>query len=250
MNQAIKELLFKMADDLLIIGHRNSEWTGLGPILEEDIAFSSIAQDQLGQARAIYEILQSAGEQDADALAFNRDAKDFKSCHLVEYPNAEYDFSLVRNFFFSNASRVRFEMLADSSYEPIAKLARKIKGEVKYHVMHDNTWVLQLGNASAESIGRLQSSINDSFNPALGIFEPGIYELELAEQKVFDGEDKLRERWLETIQEVIGKTQLKLPSPSEWSPAFGGRHGKHTQHLQPMLDEMTEVFRIDPTVEW
>jgi len=246
----IRELLFKIADDLLIIGHRNSEWTGLGPILEEDIAFSSIAQDQLGQSRAVYQILHIEGEPDADTLAFGRMADDFKSCHLVEYPNAEYDFSLIRNFFFSNASRLRFEMLANSSYEPVARLARKIKGELKYHVMHDDTWVTQLGNASHESTARLQSSLNDSFNLALGLFEPGPYEEELIHLKIFDGEGKLRERWLDVISSVIQKTHLKLPDPSNWKPVYGGRKGMHTQYLQPLIDEMTEVFRSDPTAEW
>ena len=243
MNTPIKELLFKTADDLLIIGHRNSEWTGLGPILEEDIAFSSIAQDQLGQSRAIYNILHELGEPDSDTLAFTRGAKDFRCCHLVEYPIGEYDYSLIRNFLFSNAQQLRFEILSSSSFEPLSKLARKIKGEIKYHVMHDDTWINQLGNASDESIARLQASLNQTFNLALGIFEPGNYEEEFSEEK-------LKDYWLEAIDNIIRKTQLKLPEKNQWTPAFGGRRGYHTEYLQPLLEEMSEVFKIDPTVEW
>lgn len=253
MESAIKELLFKIADDLLIIGHRNSEWTGLGPVLEEDIAFSSIAQDQLGQSRAIYNILQELGESDSDTLAFTRPSKDFRCCRLVEYPNSGYDFSLMRNFLFNHSARIRFEMLSDSSFEPIAKLSRKIKGEIKYHVMHDDIWLTQLGNAPGEAVRRMQSSLDKTFNLALGIFETGNYEAELNEKKIFEGENTLKDKWLEAIENVIKKTQLKLPDSTvypEDDRGFGGRRGSHTEYLQPLLDEMSEVFKIDPSVEW
>mgnify|MGYP000526633437 CR=1 FL=1 len=92
---AIKELLYKMADDLLIIGHRNSEWTGLGPILEEDIAFSSMAQDKIGQAGALFEILHELGEGEPDTVAFMRDANKMHCSQFVELPNGE---SEVVNF--------------------------------------------------------------------------------------------------------------------------------------------------------
>jgi ring-1,2-phenylacetyl-CoA epoxidase subunit PaaC len=250
MDTPIKELLFKIADDLLIIGHRNSEWTGLGPVLEEDISFSSIAQDQIGQSRAVYSILHELGEPDPDSLGFNREAKEFRCCNLVEYPIGGYDFSLIRNFLFSYSSQLRFEMLSGSSFEPIAKLARKVKGEIKYHVMHDNTWILQLGNGSEESISRLQTSLNENFNRALGIFEPGDYESELSEMKVFEGENVLKKKWLVGVKEVLSKTVLKLPEESAGNPAFGGRRGYHTEYLEPLLNEMSEVFKLDPAAEW
>src|ERR1043166_3099757 len=106
--QAIKELLFKMADDLLIIGHRNSEWTGLGPILEEDIAFSSMAQDKIGHAEANYRILNSLGERKTDELAFLRKVEEFHNAQFVELPNGEYDFSTIRHFLYDHADRHRF----------------------------------------------------------------------------------------------------------------------------------------------
>src|SRR6187431_2797996 len=118
--EAIKELLYKMADDLLIIGHRNSEWTGLGPILEEDIAFSSMAQDKLGHAFALYTVLNKMGEPDPDTLAFTRKENQMKCCHLVEYPIGDYAFSLMRHFLFDEAEALRFEMLSESSFEDLA----------------------------------------------------------------------------------------------------------------------------------
>ena len=95
--QALKELLYKIADDQLILGHRNSEWTGFGPLLEEDIAFSSMAQDKIGHSYALYQMLHELGEQDPDTIAFMRAGSLFHNSLLVELPNGEYDFSLIRH---------------------------------------------------------------------------------------------------------------------------------------------------------
>jgi ring-1,2-phenylacetyl-CoA epoxidase subunit PaaC len=248
--EAVKELLFKMADDQLIVGHRNSEWTGLGPILEEDIAFSSMAQDKIGQSLAIYEIISQMVDSDPDTLAFMRNAEQFHCCHLVEYPIGEYEFSLMRHFMFDHAEFHRFEMLANSSFEPITYIARKFKGEIKYHTMHADIWIKQLGAATEESNRRMQKALDTVFPLALGIFEPGDHEKVLQEEGIFIGEEKLRDRWLETISPIIEKAGLILPDIKITVPSFGGRKGEHTPHLQPMLDEMTEVFRIDPGAEW
>lgn len=247
---ALVELLYKIADDQLIIGHRNSEWTGLGPILEEDIAFSSIAQDKIGQSLAVYNILHSLGEPEPDTTAFTRNAEGFRCCKYVEYPIGEYDFSLVRNFFFNHAESIRFELLSKSSFEPVAKLARKLRGEIKYHVMHADTWIKQLGKSGGESHERLQKTINDSFNLALGIFEPSENEPVLIDSGIFGGEDNLKQLWIESVKGILSSASLSLPDKSSWKPVYGGRKGIHTEHLQPLIDEMGEVFRIDPKAEW
>ena len=249
-NLAIKNLLFRMADDELIIGHRNSEWTGLGPILEEDIAFSSMAQDKLGHAQALYNILHSMGEMDADTLAFTRNEKNFYCCHFVEYPIRDYDFSLMRHFLFDTAEAIRFDMLTRSSLEPLANLAKKVRGELKYHTMHANTWISQLGKANEESNIRMQAVLDECFPLALGIFEPSDYENVLSEQKIFEGEQKLQDVWYDVVSDVIGKSDLKIPYVNSVTPVFGGRKGYHTEYLQPLLDEMTEVYSIDPSAEW
>ncbi|WP_276496551.1 1,2-phenylacetyl-CoA epoxidase subunit PaaC [Pontibacter litorisediminis] len=251
MNElAIKDLLYKLADDQLILGHRNSEWTGFGPILEEDIAFSSMAQDKIGHSLAFYTLLQELGEADPDTVAFTRNANQFHNSQLVELPNGEYDFSLIRHFLYDNAEIIRFEMLAQSSYEPIAKVATKLKGEVKYHVLHANTWIKNLGTSTEEAILRLQASLNEALPYALGMFEQSKYEQELIGAGVYGGEEAVKAEWLKRIQAVLEKTDLKLPDLESIDPKLGGRYGTHTEHLQPLLDEMAEVFKIDPTAEW
>lgn len=250
MSIHIKELLYKMADDQLILGHRNSEWTGFGPLLEEDIAFSSMAQDKIGQSLALFTILNQMGEQDPDTVAFMRNANQYHCSQLVEYPIGEYDFSLIRHFLFDNADLLRFEALANTKFPPLGKVARKFKGEIKYHVFHADTFLMKLGTGNEESHARMQTALNETFNLALGIFEPSEHEDQLISDGVFIGEKALQERWLEAIAPVIKKANLELPAESTWAPIYGGRKGEHTEYLQPLLDEMTEVFRIDPGAEW
>lgn len=248
---ALKRLLFRMADDALVIAHRNSEWTGLGPLLEEDIAFSSIAQDKLGHALALYTILESLGEGDPDQLAFNRPASSFTCCRLVELPIGEYDFSLVRHFLFDNAEAVRYEALAGSTYEPLARLARKVRGEIKYHVFHADSWMAQLGvNGNDESRERMQSALDLAYPLSIGMFEPSDADALLVDEGIFPGEDVLRERWESVIGEKVVAAGYTLHAVHDPAVGYGGRSGRHTEFLEPLVGEMGEVFRIDPGAEW
>ena len=250
MNTSLKNFLYKTADDQLIIGHRNSEWTGFGPLLEEDIAFSSMAQDKIGHSLAIYSMLHQLGEADPDTLAFTRNANEFKNCQMVELPNGEYDFSLVRHFLFDTAEALRFEMLSSSSYKPLAELSAKIKGEIRYHTLHANYWMKKLGTATEESKSRMQQSLHALLPFALGVFEKSVFENDLIKEIIFEGEDVLKEKWKARVEEIISETELVLPDWSSLKPIEGGRTGIHTEHLQPLLDEMGEVLRSDPRAEW
>ncbi|QIX60318.1 phenylacetate-CoA oxygenase subunit PaaC [Hymenobacter sp. BT18] len=245
-----KDLLYRLADDQLILGHRNSEWNGLGPILEEDIAFSSMAQDKLGHALQLYSLLHELGEAEPDTVAFTRNAGQFHCCQLVELPIGDYAFSLMRHFLFDHAELLRFEALTASSYEPLAQVARKLKGELKYHVLHANTWIRQLGTSTDEAIEKLQAALDLTLPYALALFEKTEAEPAIIAEGIFIGEDALRQQWLENISRVLSQTALELPDVTTISPVEGGRHGVHTEFLQPLLDEMAEVFRLDPTADW
>lgn len=249
-NLSLKELLYKMADDQLILGHRNSEWTGFGPLLEEDIAFSSMAQDKIGHSLALFNILHQLGESEPDTVAFTRNANQFHNSILTELPNQEYDFSLIRHFLYDTQEAIRFELLSNSSCIPLAQVARKFRGELRYHTLHANTWINKLGSATEESITRLQKSLEYAMPYALGMFEESPYEKELIEAGIFAGENELKKRWLVRIEEILSKTSLILPDWKIINPIVGGRTGKHSEHLQPLLEEMGEVFRIDPGAEW
>lgn len=246
---ALKDLLYRVADDELILAHRHSEWTGLGPVLEEDIAFSSIAQDKLGHAQALYQILHELGEADPDTAAFMRDEASLRSSQFVELPNGEYDRSLVRHFLFDAAEYHRYGMFQSSSYEPLAKLARKVHGELKYHLYHGQTWIVQLGaQGDEESHRRMQAAVDEMWPYALGMFEHGVDEAALKADGTFAGEDELKRTWLDFVGATLGNAALRMPDDAK--PVYGGRKGTHTEYLQPLLNEMTEVYRIDPSAEW
>lgn len=248
--EAITNLVLRMADDELVLAHRHSEWTGFGPILEEDIAFSSIAQDKLGHAQALYSILHTNfGMPEPDVQAFARTAETFTCCQFVELPNGEYDYSLMRHYLFDAAEYLRYGMLTRSSFEPLAKLARKIHGELKYHLFHGQTWVTQLGGTGTEeSRIRMQSSLNEAWPYALGLFEVSDFEEALRSEGIFEGEEVIKAAWIEMVTETLEAASLTIPTSDEG--VYGGRKGVHTEHLAPMLEEMTEVYRIDPTAEW
>lgn len=250
-NKAIIHLLFSMADDALIIGHRNSEWVGLGPILEEDIAFASIAQDKLGHALALYAVLhEHCGMEKPDNLAFMRAENDFRSCHFVELPNGEYDTSLVRHFYFDIAESLRYELLSHSTFTPLAQLSKKFRGEILYHTMHANVWIKQLSKGTEESRARIQTALRELFPFALGMFEIGENEDLLIEAGVFEGEERLKQLWLNKIQTIVEETELSLPDWNTVIPIVGGRKGYHSDYLAPLLAEMSEVLLSDPEAEW
>ncbi len=248
-NTALTYFIFKIADDDLIIGHRNSEWTGLGPILEEDIAFSSMAQDELGHAYAYYKLLEGLGMGKPDHLAFMRNEEDMKCCHLVEYPIGDYSFSLMRNFLYVYAKQVRIESLINSSYTPLAKLAKKIKTELQYHQIHAKTWIEKLGKSREEARLRMQSALNEALPLAYSLFEPHALDTEIVNQNICKAENELEAEWEKRIFTILTDAGFSIPSVDK-KAYYGGRNGYHSTHLQPMLDEMTAVYRLDPDAEW
>jgi len=251
MNIGLKNLLLKTADDSFIVGHRNSEWTGFGPFMEEDIAFASMAQDKIGHAWALYKLVeQMEPDHSAEWLAFQRPLKEFKSCHLVELPNAEYDFSLIRHFLFDEAELLRYTLFLESSFEPLTHLAKKIKGELKYHTMHAETFLFQLANGNEVSKARMQSALNECFPYALGLFESFEGEKELIQEGIYPGEQVLKDKWLAAIADMIAEAGLKMPEFHAASSVEGGRNGYHSDFLLPLLTEMREVIAIDPNAEW
>jgi len=251
MNElAIKDLLYRLADDKLVIGHRNSEWCGFGPVLEEDIAFASMAQDELGHSLAYYLLLEGLGEGDTDQLAFNRSVAGFRSCHFVEMPIGDYAFSLMRHFLWDFADNVRITALKSSSYKPLSELAQKISREEKYHILHARTWISELCKGGEESRLRLQSALNEAFPMAFGLFEPTEFNAKLADSGVQLTEEELSSRWLELVTGIVKEIGLKLPTNYDTTPYIGGRKGYHSEHLESLIKEMSEVFVLEPTAKW
>jgi len=246
----LKELLYKMADDAFIIGNRYAEWIGMGPVLEEDIALGSIAQDKTGHAFNLYNHLYTLGEANPDKIAYYRPENEFKCCHFVELPSMDYSFTLMRHFLFDHAEFERYTLLQNSTYGPLSDLAKKYRPEIKYHVFHADTWITQLSKGNEESHARMQSALNEAWPLAKGIFEESPSESELISKGIFAGEKSLRQKLEETVIPILEKAGLKVPK-GENPDAMGGRNGYHTEHLKPMLEEISEVIKSDEDgIEW
>jgi ring-1,2-phenylacetyl-CoA epoxidase subunit PaaC len=245
---AVKELIYSLADNLLIYGHRNSEWIGLGPLLEEDISFASIAQDKVGQSRVLYNLLHQLGEADADTVAFTRNASQFHNCILAELPCQLYEQALVRHFLFDEAQAIYFDALKGSTQPDLAAFATKFTGEIKYHTLHARAMIKRLMQGSEEANIKIKASFDALWPYCGGLFEPSPYEQELIALKVIPEAKVLQERWQANVLAFCSGLGLEL------EPALlghkGGRMGNHSEYLQPMLDEMSEVFNLDPSAQW
>lgn len=243
--EALKNLIYQWADDQMLVGHRNSEWTGIGPVLEEDIAYASMAQDKIGHALALYNLMHTEmGEQDPDTIAFSRTAGEWKNSVINELMTDDYGFSLVRHFLFDYLELIRFEGLKSSSNEGLANLARRFHSEIKYHVMHGDIWMKQLANGTEESKARIQDALNKSFEYLGQWFTAVEGEQTLIDQGIFEGVAYLQSKWEVLIGEKLAEYGLTMPSIGN-----KGTDG-HTADLQQLLDEMTEVYQLDPSSEW
>lgn len=248
VRDGVVSLLYRLADDELVIGHRNSEWTGHGPVLEADIAFSSMAQDEIGHAQAHYRLLHDLGEADPDTLAFGRTIRQFRCAALTSLPKGDWGFSVLRQFLYDAAETVRLKALSEGTLAPLAQLASKLRSEEKYHLMHGRGWVLRLGDATAESHLRMQNALDVLYPHALGLFEPTEFDEPLAQAGICPREEDLQKEWGSAVAPVLKSANLKTPDNAV--PVYGGRVGKHPAVLRALLEQMQSVFQLDPTAKW
>ena len=148
MNEQEQQLLLEIADDELILGWRDSEWTGIAPLLEEDVAFSSIAQNEIGHARALYELVAKERGTSADALAFDRAPEEYRCSRLVELRLLDWEKTIARHYLYEQSDAARLERLKQSDDPDIAGLAAKIDREEAYHRMHAQMWFDRLKDES------------------------------------------------------------------------------------------------------
>ncbi len=246
---AVIDLLYRMADDAIIAGHRGSEWTGLAPILEEDIAFSSMAQDDMGHAYMFYKMLHELGEPDPDKTVFTRELRHWKCASLVSLPNErDWAFCLLRKFLYDAAVDVRLAALSEGSLTPLAQLVRKLRREKKYHLMHGRAWVSRLGVGTDESRSRMAKAMAFAYPHALGMFEPTDADETLAQADICHNEAQLKAQWESAISPTLAAAELNIPVNAE--PIYGGRHGRHPAELAELLHSMQLVYSIDPNTKW
>ena len=247
IKHALTAQLLAMADDEILLAHRDSEWTGHAPILEEDIALANLAQDELGHASVWYGLLHELTGEDANHLVFFRDASAYCNIQMVELPNGDWAFTLMRQYLFDVAEMMRLTALMESDYRPLADAAAKVRREELYHVRHSSAWIRRLGLGTEESHRRTKKALNTLWPFALQMFVPLPNEAALVANSILPDSAQLQARWLDIVLPFLHQAGLEVPETLE--PIATSRQ-QHSKYLVPLLQEMQEVARQDPGAEW
>jgi ring-1,2-phenylacetyl-CoA epoxidase subunit PaaC len=251
MDKDLFQYTLHLADNALILGHRNSEWCGHGPVLEQDIAISNIALDCIGQARNFYQYAaQIAGDGTTeDSLAYLRDTVEFKNCLLVELPNGDWGQTILRQFFFSTYQYFLYLQLQNNTDQQIAAIAEKALKEVTYHVRWSSEWVIRLGDGTEESKQRMLHAVNELWSYTGELFMPADYELPASQNGNGIELSSIKNKWTEKVTAVFEEATLPLPPAETWMQS-GGKQGKHSEHLGFILAEMQFLQRAYPNATW
>ncbi|HWC31880.1 MAG TPA: 1,2-phenylacetyl-CoA epoxidase subunit PaaC [Actinomycetota bacterium] len=283
------ELLLALADDELVLGHRHAEWTGWAPYVEEDLAFSSIAQDEIAHARLLYEIAEPLARRDPDALALGREPNEYRNAILCERPNRDWGYTVARQYLYDTADDVRLRALEGSSLAELAHAVRTIRLEERYHLEHAHQWFRRIAHGpSLEARERFAAGLEAAIAEAVALFEALPSEEELVADGVLprSNEDLLGE-WLSALGEALEEASLDwvlteharqagemVPTSSgeiEAGPTLavpgverrdgrwvhvggfagaGGRRGRRSEEFQALWEEMTELYRALPGARW
>lgn len=279
MSEALVSLLTALGDDELVLGHRHSEWTGFAPHIEEDVAFSSIAQDEIGHAAAYYSIVAKMTTGDPDRIALGRSAEEYRNAIICERANRDWAYTLARHWLYDTADDVRLEALADTAHDELRALVTKLRREERYHRIHADAWMKRIAHGPVEARSRLIDALRDAFAEAGGLFEPFEKEEEcLAEGWLPAPSGELRSRWLDIATTALDDLALptEISARRDQSAEFlasssgdliasdasesqdgasaesgtGGRRGLHSEEFQDLWDVMTTTYRHHEGATW
>ncbi|MBA2762460.1 MAG: phenylacetate-CoA oxygenase subunit PaaC [Segetibacter sp.] len=250
-----------LADNALILGHGNSEWTGHGPVLEQDIAISNIALDLIGQSRYLYQYAADLINQSnnpfppvsgrpvtEDDLAYLRDVLEFKNCILVEQPNRDWAQTILRQFFFSAYQYFFYEQLKQSSDERLSAIAEKSLKETTYHLRWSGDWVIRLGDGTEDSHSRMLKAIDELWMFTGELFEIAPYDEAALQNGIGVNVKELGVLWKQKVTAVFEEATLPVPQTTPFQK--GGKTGIHSEHLGFILAEMQFLQRAYPNSQW
>ena len=244
--EALIRRLTALADDEIILAHRDGEWTGHAPILEEDIALANIAQDELGHALLYLGLRSDLDGSDPDRLAMFRKAAEYTNTRLVELPRGDWATTMVRQFLYDAFEALWLEAAAKSTYAPLAEVAQKALREEKFHLQHTALWVERLALGTEESTRRTQTALQELWPYAAQLFQAVDGEAELVEAGILPDMTAVRERWealmVKHLQDKCGLRMSREAFP-------GPSRENHTEHLVPLLATMQKVAREVPNAE-
>lgn len=248
---ALFQFCLRMGDNALVLGHRVSEWCGMAPVLEEDIALSNIALDLIGQTQLW---LGLAGEiegkgRDADRLAFHRDVWDFRNLLLTEMPNGDFGQTLMRQFLFDAWHSIYLGRLLKSSNSRVAEIAEKASKEVAYHLERSADTVVALGDGTEESHGRMQAAL-DYLYPYVGeMFEADAVDTAMVAAGIAPDPSTLRDEYDALVGKVMADATLRVPE-NRFAQKGGKTGTMHTEHLGHLLTHMQWLQRAYPDATW
>jgi len=247
---ALSVLLLAMADDEFVIGFSDSEWTGIAPMLEEDVAMSSLAQDELGHAQALYRLLAEIVEdgRDADAIAFDRPPEGYYHARLLDHPRGDWAGTIARRYLYDTADGVRLDALAGSSFAPLRDLVGKIRREERYHRMHASSWLERLALTTGEPRLRLLDALARLSPDGASVLAPLPNELSLVMAGILEtGSAELETRWRAEIGPVFER--LDLPMPAAIAEPAAARTG-HSEAFRRLWTDFTSVRHAEPGATW
>jgi ring-1,2-phenylacetyl-CoA epoxidase subunit PaaC len=250
MTDTLFKTLLQYGDDSLILAQRLCEWSGKAPTIEVDLSLSNVALDLLGQATYLLDYAGSieGKGRDGDRLAFHRGESAFLNCLLVEQPNLDFGATMARQLLFSLYSELAFEALQSSSDVQLAAIAEKASKEVRYHVEMASEWVIRLGDGTAESHERMVDGFDWHWRFLDDLFAADDDQSSLVLQGVVPDRQALRATFDRRLGAVLDAAIL--PRPAAVWQITGGREGRHSEHLGPLLAEVQVLPRAMPEASW
>ena len=249
LRTALAAFLLTMADDEFVAGFTDSEWTGIAPLLEEDVAMSSISQDELGHARAVYQLLAEvlADGRDEDALAYDREPDEYRHARLLDHPRGDWADTIARRFLYELADEARLASIG-AGYKPLADLVEKLRREERYHRMHVVAWIERLAKGGDEPRRRLEAALATQGIDAPTAFSPMEGEAALLDAGILTRSMRDAEAaWRADLTTILVPLNLALPPAIAPTPA--GRR-EHSDAFRWLWGEFTMVRRSEGKVTW
>jgi ring-1,2-phenylacetyl-CoA epoxidase subunit PaaC len=243
------ELLLTLADDEFVLGYWDSEWTGIAPLLEEDVAMSSISQDEIGHAKAWFELLAAVTGDDPDRIAYGRAPDEYRHAALMNHARTDWAFTVARRYLYEHADAVRLEALTRSSDTRVAELAAKMRREETYHLMHFDVWLKRLADAGGEARERLAGSLARLAADAAAVFTPLRGEAALLAAGILpEPMEALQARWVQRISPAL--EALALPTDDLGAPPRPDGRTRRSDDFRWLHGEFTMVSRSEEAATW
>jgi ring-1,2-phenylacetyl-CoA epoxidase subunit PaaC len=244
------DYVLHLADNSMILGQRNAEWCGHGPVLEQDIALTNITLDLIGEARSLYQYAAElkGGDSTEDSVAFLRDVTQYRNTLLLEQNNTDWAYTITRQFFYDVFHYYLQEALVESSDERLKEIAKKTIKESTYHLKWSREWMIRLGDGTETSHLKMQNALDALWEYTGEFFIPTSTEIAMQNEGIGADLNTLSSKWKSKVEEILNQATLSIPESSFQQK--GGKKGLHSEHMGYILADMQYMQRAYPGAEW